>query len=157
VLGHHLAFQLGPAGVRQFERLDPQGEVALLHVHRLAGLGRAHGVGAAGELGADIGDRKAGLLGQFAARALRESFARLQGAAGEGPEGDAGERAGLEGEAEQQDAAFSVDQQDAGGVAAAPDARLAQRGARLARIRCKVRRCMFSRRAVSETLWLHSS
>ena len=30
-------------------------------------------------------------------------------------------------------------------------------GARLARIRCKVRRCMFSRRAVSETLWPHSS
>jgi hypothetical protein len=31
------------------------------------------------------------------------------------------------------------------------------RGARLARIRCKVRRCMFSRRAVSETLRLHIS
>ena len=31
------------------------------------------------------------------------------------------------------------------------------RGARLARIRCKLRRCMFSRRAVSETLRLHIS
>jgi len=31
------------------------------------------------------------------------------------------------------------------------------RGARFARMRCSVRRCMFSRRAVSETLWLHSS
>ena len=31
------------------------------------------------------------------------------------------------------------------------------RGARLARMRCKVRRCMFSRRAVSETLWPQSS
>ena len=31
------------------------------------------------------------------------------------------------------------------------------RGARLARIRCRVRRCMFSRRAVSETLRLHIS
>jgi hypothetical protein len=30
-------------------------------------------------------------------------------------------------------------------------------GARLARIRCSVRRCMFRRRAVSETLRLHSS
>src|SRR5206468_425594 len=30
-------------------------------------------------------------------------------------------------------------------------------GARLARMRCRVRRCMFSRRAVSETLWPHSS
>src|SRR5437868_12962012 len=30
-------------------------------------------------------------------------------------------------------------------------------GARLARIRCKVRRCMLSRRAVSETLRLHNS
>jgi len=30
-------------------------------------------------------------------------------------------------------------------------------GARLARIRCSVRRCMLSRRAVSETLRLHSS
>ena len=30
-------------------------------------------------------------------------------------------------------------------------------GARFAKIRCKVRRCMFSRRAVSETLWSHSS
>ena len=32
-----------------------------------------------------------------------------------------------------------------------------QRGARLARMRCRVRRCMFSRRAVSETLRPHSS
>ena len=32
-----------------------------------------------------------------------------------------------------------------------------QRGARLARMRCRVRRCMFSRRAVSETLRLHIS
>ncbi len=31
------------------------------------------------------------------------------------------------------------------------------RGARLAKMRCKVRRCMFSRRAVSETLRLHIS
>jgi hypothetical protein len=31
------------------------------------------------------------------------------------------------------------------------------RGARLARMRCKVRRCMLSRRAVSETLRLHIS
>ena len=31
------------------------------------------------------------------------------------------------------------------------------RGARLARMRCRVRRCMFSRRAVSETLRLHIS
>ena len=31
------------------------------------------------------------------------------------------------------------------------------RGARLANIRCRVRRCMLSRRAVSETLWLQSS
>ena len=31
------------------------------------------------------------------------------------------------------------------------------RGARLAKIRCNVRRCMFSRRAVSETLRLHIS
>ena len=31
------------------------------------------------------------------------------------------------------------------------------RGARLARIRCRVRRCMLSRRAVSETLRLHIS
>ena len=33
----------------------------------------------------------------------------------------------------------------------------AYRGARFARIRCRVRRCMFSRRAVSETLRLHIS
>ena len=33
----------------------------------------------------------------------------------------------------------------------------AQRGARLARIRCDVRRCIASRRAVSDTLRLHSS
>ena len=33
----------------------------------------------------------------------------------------------------------------------------AQRGARLARMRCSVRRCMLSRRAVSETLRPHSS
>lgn len=33
----------------------------------------------------------------------------------------------------------------------------AQRGARFAKIRCRVRRCMFSRRAVSETLRLHIS
>ena len=32
-----------------------------------------------------------------------------------------------------------------------------QRGLRLARMRCSVRRCMFSRRAVSDTLWPHSS
>ncbi|TPM25679.1 hypothetical protein FJ958_21425 [Mesorhizobium sp. B2-3-5] len=32
-----------------------------------------------------------------------------------------------------------------------------QRGARLARIRCSVRRCMLSRRAVSETLRSHIS
>lgn len=32
-----------------------------------------------------------------------------------------------------------------------------QRGLRLARIRCSVRRCMFRRRAVSETLRSHSS
>jgi hypothetical protein len=31
------------------------------------------------------------------------------------------------------------------------------RGARLARMRCRVRRCMFNRRAVSETLRLHIS
>jgi hypothetical protein len=31
------------------------------------------------------------------------------------------------------------------------------RGARLARMRCSVRRCMLSRRAVSETLRSHSS
>jgi hypothetical protein len=31
------------------------------------------------------------------------------------------------------------------------------RGARLARMRCRVRRCMLSRRAVSETLRLHIS
>ena len=31
------------------------------------------------------------------------------------------------------------------------------RGARFAKIRCSVRRCMFSRRAVSETLRLHIS
>ena len=35
--------------------------------------------------------------------------------------------------------------------------RLRQRGARLARMRCSVRRCMPRRRAVSETLRLHSS
>ena len=34
---------------------------------------------------------------------------------------------------------------------------LIYRGARLARMRCRVRRCMFSRRAVSETLRLHIS
>ena len=34
---------------------------------------------------------------------------------------------------------------------------LLQRGARLARIRCRVRRCMLRRRAVSETLRLHIS
>jgi hypothetical protein len=33
----------------------------------------------------------------------------------------------------------------------------AQRGARFAKIRCRVRRCMLSRRAVSETLRLHIS
>jgi len=33
----------------------------------------------------------------------------------------------------------------------------AQRGARFARIRCRVRRCMLRRRAVSETLRLHIS
>ncbi len=32
-----------------------------------------------------------------------------------------------------------------------------QRGLRFANIRCNVRRCMFRRRAVSETLWPHSS
>lgn len=32
-----------------------------------------------------------------------------------------------------------------------------QRGARLARMRCKVRRCMLSRRAVSDTLRPHNS
>ena len=35
--------------------------------------------------------------------------------------------------------------------------RLGQRGARLARMRCRVRRCMLSRRAVSETLRSQSS
>jgi hypothetical protein len=34
---------------------------------------------------------------------------------------------------------------------------VAYRGARLARMRCRVRRCMLSRRAVSETLRLHIS
>jgi hypothetical protein len=40
---------------------------------------------------------------------------------------------------------------------AEPGLQRAHRGARLARIRCRVRRCMFSRRAVSETLRLHIS
>src|SRR6266481_3214888 len=45
------------------------------------------------------------------------------------------------------------------GRSAGPRGVLGQRyrGARLAKMRCRVRRCMFSRRAVSETLRLHIS
>ena len=45
----------------------------------------------------------------------------------------------------------------AAGVRRDPARRSDQRGARLARMRCSVRRCMPSRRAVSETLRLQSS
>ena len=58
-------------------------------------------------------------------------------------------------------AAFSLQALTDPGFAKIPDERIKCApdyfGARLARMRCKVRRCMLSRRAVSDTLRLHSS
>jgi hypothetical protein len=56
----------------------------------------------------------------------------------------------------------AVKESRSGGVLGTPHARgttveATYRGARFAKIRCRVRRCMFSRRAVSETLRLHIS